>query len=183
MQDVHRDDLISTVSTSNLLCACSVSDTRSIPVFHPHLPLTAHTSIARHTALVDELCTTICFRPLRVSSYELKPRRSQSAFMKLNGDDLVCTAAYTPQYCFSRFGRDKANVCQTVHCDQHPAAAVNRPAWINKYSSDLQVLRLLAARLQDVLKNCVAFQLSVCDQVRIKHAHATTCRPPRPILL
>lgn len=125
-----------------------------------------------------------CFRPLRVSSYELKPRRSQFPLMKLNGDNIVCTAAYTSQNCFSRFGRDKVDVCRNVHRGQRPAAAVHRSAWTNKYSSDLQVLPQFAARLQDVLKNRAPFHLSVCDQVRnIKVALIpTACRPPRHIL-
>jgi hypothetical protein len=75
--------------------------------FHPHLPLTSHTRTARHTAVVEERCTMICFRPLRVSSYELKPRRSQLVLVKLNGEQHCLRRGLYTAVIFLRFDRNK----------------------------------------------------------------------------
>jgi hypothetical protein len=74
---------------------------------YPHLPLTSHTPVARRTAVLEDRCTIICFRPLRVSSYELEPRRSQFALTKLNGEQhcLHC-GLYTTAF-FSKFDRNE----------------------------------------------------------------------------
>ena len=102
----HEND-VSTVSslTSRLLTQVRWLQKRT--GFHPHISLTSHTCIARHTAVVEERCKMICFRPLRVSSYELKSRRSQLALAKLNGEQrCLRRGLYTTAF-FLRFDRNK----------------------------------------------------------------------------